>query len=582
MAERLANFRKSVEIVDDVNDNPALTYRATLTFMTVMTNDEISNMLNLDKINISRWEAEAEIGVGWGSSKTLKQPKVVNWVSRGALPAVKNQGGCGSCWAFSATTAMEGNYFIETGDKVSFSDQESLDCAAERVDRAHDGCRGGWMGWPYDYVKAADRLALEKDYPYVAKDRPCNMNGKPNGLKKAFIKSWEQLPQSDSSLLEAAAKFVVSVGIQVGGTKFAYYSDGIYTCKKDQGCNCQVRGDHAVDLVGYGEGFWRVRNSWGSQWGEGGYIRMSRAQENICLINTAATIPKFECRRGQKCKKWDGDDKDEEEEKEEEEEEKEDDEFDIGKPVKCGPIKHYGGRCVDLGKCKTCSGTKLEAILTDIGCDRQFCLTDKGYIQDKATKKCLTASDPNQNNYIVTFNACKDAYKWSETSKGFKIQASSGKCWHPYGGSANPKNECKVCIYSGCNEDRLTFKITESLCWEEISGKKLGKKLKDSKGKPRKVKKVDDAKDLCLETDGCKGLYLTKGKYFLSGSDKPLDSKKKGDKIFVITDCSKACEVGEQRCEDGECREKCDKDDDDCPPGTTRCPDGICKHIHMC
>ena len=108
---------------------------------------------------------------------------------------------------------MEGNYFITTGDQESFSDQESLDCAAERTNLGHDGCRGGWMGWPYDYVKAVDRLALEKDFKYVAKDRPCNVKSVPNGLKKAKLTGWKRLPKSDKSLYEAVADNVISIGI---------------------------------------------------------------------------------------------------------------------------------------------------------------------------------------------------------------------------------------------------------------------------------------------------------------------------------------------------------------------------------
>ncbi|KAL5260123.1 hypothetical protein ACHWQZ_G010295 [Mnemiopsis leidyi] len=561
MQERLRNFKQTVEVVNDVNDDKTLPYTSCLNFVSVMTDQEVRDLLTLDRVNISRWEKEQEPS----SYSFLKQPKVVNWVERGAVPAVKNQGSCGSCWAFSATSAMEGNYFIETGDQVSFSDQESLECSVEGLDKKWNGCSGGWMGWPYDYVKKVDRLALEKDFKYVASDRPCNMAGVPNGLKKARLTGHRQLPKSDKDLLQAAAVSVVSVGIQVSNTPFSTYRSGVYTCQREKGCNCQQGGDHAINLVGYGEGYWRLKNSWGSSWGDQGYIKMSRNQDNICLINTAATVPVFQCRPGQKCKKWDGNDDDKEEEEEED--------FDVGKPVKCGEIKHFGGRCVDL------SNSGNEAVLTDIGCDREFCLTDKGYLKDKVTDKCLTTSDPDRNDNLITFGICKTARMWAETKKGFKIQPGSGKCWHPLGGSANPPNENKIVIYSGCDEDRLTFRMEASMCWEEQSGKKLSKKVG---GKLKKLRKLDVAKDMCVETVGCTGIYFTKGKYFLSSSDKPQSSKKKGDKVFVMTDCSEACQAGEQRCEDGKCREKCEKNDDDCPPGTTRCPDGVCKHVHMC
>ena len=572
MRERMANFRKQVEIVNDVNDDKSLPYTAGLNFMSVMTNEEIANMLTLNRVNISRWDAEQDTEkrrVRREKGEMLKQPSSVNWATRGAFPPVKNQKDCGSSWAFSATTALEGNYFIETGDQVSFSDQESLDCAKE-LKGTGDGCQGGHMTWSYDYVKTLDRLALEKDFNYVAKDRSCNMKDVPNGLKKARVTGWKQLPQSDSSLLEAAADHVISVGIQTMDTPFSTYRTGIYVCQPDKGCNCQVGVDHAVDLVGYGKGYWNVRNSWGARWGDNGYIKMSRDQDNICLINTVATIPTFKCRNNQQCDKWDGDDEDEEEDEE--------NDYDVGDAVKCGSIKHFGGRCVDLDDSES-----KGAILTDIGCDRQFCLTDKGYVQDKVTNLCLTTSNPNQSGSLITFGACNGAQKWSKTSDGFQVQGGSN-CWHPKAGSPKPDNESEILVWSRCdsNRNRMTFKITNNLCWEEISGKKLGKKLKGDDNNQLIEKELDDAKDLCLETSGCKGLHYNKKKgYQLCGSNKPKDGKNK-DKIFVITDCSKACEAGEQRCDDGECREKCDGDDDDCPPGTTRCSDGNCRHIHMC
>ena len=572
MRERMANFRKQVEIVNDVNDDKSLPYTAGLNFMSVMTNEEIANMLTLNRVNISRWDAEQDTEkrrVRREKGEMLKQPSSVNWATRGAFPPVKNQKDCGSSWAFSATAALEGNYFIETGDQVSFSDQESLDCAKE-LKGTGDGCQGGHMTWSYDYVKTVDRLALEKDFNYVAKDRSCNMKDVPNGLKKARVTGWKQLPQSDSSLLEAAANHVISVGIQTMDTPFSTYRTGIYVCQPDKGCNCQVGVDHAVDLVGYGKGYWNVRNSWGARWGDNGYIKMSRDQENICLINTVATIPTFKCRNNQQCDKWDGDDEGEKED--------EGDDYDVGDAVKCGSIKHFGGRCVDLDDSES-----KGAILTDIGCDRQFCLTDKGYVQDKVTNLCLTTSNPNQSGSLITFGACNGAQKWSKTSDGFQVQGGSN-CWHPKAGSPKPDNESEILVWSRCdsNRNRMTFKITNNLCWEEISGKKLGKKLEGDDNNQLIEKELDDAKELCLETSGCKGLHYNKKKgYQLCGSNKPKDGKNK-DKIFVITDCSKACAAGEQRCDDGECREKCDGDDDDCPPGTTRCSDGNCRHIHMC
>ena len=113
---------------------------------------------------------------------------------------------------------------------------------------------------------------------------------------------------------------------------------------------------------------------------------------------------------------------------------------------------------------------------------------------------------------------------------------------------------------------------------------KLGAKIKGSDDKPLKLNSLDEAQDLCTEIESCKGIYLKSntGKYFLSRSDQGEKSSSSTDKIYTMEECEETCDAGTQRCEDGECRERCSEEDGDCPAGTTLCPDGICKHIHMC
>jgi len=140
----------------------------------------------------------------------------------------------------------------------------------------------------------------------------------------------------------------------------------------------------------------------------------------------------------------------------------------------------------------------------------------------------------------------------------------------------------QIVIYSGCNEDKNEFEFQEAMCWEEVSNSKLGKKLTNENNKKIKKKRLNGAKNLCLENHECEGLYYTKNKYFLVGSDNVKSSSKAGDKAFVMMPCEETCDAGTQLCDDGECAEQCTEDDDDCPSGTTRCDDGVCKHIHMC
>ena len=113
---------------------------------------------------------------------------------------------------------------------------------------------------------------------------------------------------------------------------------------------------------------------------------------------------------------------------------------------------------------------------------------------------------------------------------------------------------------------------------------KLGAKIKDGNGKALKLNSLEDAQDMCVEMDNCQGIFFNSNtrKYFLSRSAQGEKSSSSTDKIFTMEDCEETCDAGTQRCEDGECRERCSEEDGECPAGTTLCPDGVCKHIHMC
>ena len=313
---------------------------------------------------------------------------------------------------------------------------------------------------------------------------------------------------------------------------------------------------------------------------------MSRAQSNICGINGWAQAPQLTCKAGQTCDGWDNGDEEKEEEKEKEEEEKEEEEkkFNIGKIVMCGEIKHFGGLCVDMDDTKN-----QTAVLTSAGCDRSFCYTSKGYLQDKATKKCLTVSSPSTPDDKVRFGACKSAYTWKTTEKGFRVNADSGFCWHPQGGLEKPAEDTNVVVWEGCDEDRLTFQIRRVLCWEQFAGSKMTKPMTDEEGKKIKTKKLKNAMNMCMELrdKGCLGLTGNGKNYKLCSGKKPKASKKSTDSAYQVVPCDKACPAGKMRCPDKECRENCseqekDKDGSECPGGTTRCSDGICRHEHMC
>ncbi|KAG6548856.1 hypothetical protein Mapa_009618 [Marchantia paleacea] len=215
-------------------------------------------------------------------------PKAVDWRKKGAVTAIKDQGECGSCWAFSTIGAVEGINQIKTGKLISLSEQELVSCD---VTANTQGCEGGYMDYGFEFIAQNGGVDSEKDYPYTAEDDSCNSR-KENKVA-ATISSYEDVPaNSEKDLQKAVANQPVSVAIDAGDGDFQLYTSGIY----DGTCGTEL--DHGVVAVGYGTSggtdFWIVKNSWGESWGEEGYIRMQRnidAPEGLCGIAMMASYP---------------------------------------------------------------------------------------------------------------------------------------------------------------------------------------------------------------------------------------------------------------------------------------------------
>ncbi|XP_030518205.1 senescence-specific cysteine protease SAG39-like [Rhodamnia argentea] len=215
-------------------------------------------------------------------------PSSMDWRKKGAVTPVKNQGQCGCCWAFSAVAAVEGIHGIATGKLISLSEQELVDCDIGGQDQ---GCEGGWMDSAFQFVEKHG-LTTETNYPYKGTDDKCNVKGESNSA--VTIKGYEDVPaNSEEALLKAVANQPVSVAIDAGGFDFQFYSSGVFTGP------CGTELDHGVTAVGYGASdsgtkYWLVKNSWGEEWGEEGYIRMQRdvsAKEGLCGIAMKASYP---------------------------------------------------------------------------------------------------------------------------------------------------------------------------------------------------------------------------------------------------------------------------------------------------
>ena len=195
----------------------------------------------------------------------------------------------GCCWAFSAVAAMEGITQLKTGKLVSLSEQELVDYNTSGQDQ---GCEGGLMDDAFDFILNNKGLTTESNYPYKGVDGTCNSNEESNHA--AAITGHEDVPaNSESALLKAVASQPISVAIDASGSDFQFYSSGVFTGE------CGTELDHGVTAVGYGASadgtkYWLVKNSWGTGWGQEGYIMMQRdvdAQEGLCGIAMMASYP---------------------------------------------------------------------------------------------------------------------------------------------------------------------------------------------------------------------------------------------------------------------------------------------------
>ncbi|KAL5864726.1 hypothetical protein ACOSQ3_002240 [Xanthoceras sorbifolium] len=178
---------------------------------------------------------------------------------------------------------------LTTGKLVSLSEQEVVDCDVKGVD---EGCNGGLMDDAFKFIQQNKGLTTEANYPYKGVDGTCNAKKEANHA--ANINGFEDVPSNnEKALLKAVAHQPVSVAIDAGEGDFQFYSSGVFTG------TCGTDLDHGVTAVGYGVNadgtkYWLVKNSWGTGWGEEGYIRMQRdvdAKEGLCGIAMQASYP---------------------------------------------------------------------------------------------------------------------------------------------------------------------------------------------------------------------------------------------------------------------------------------------------
>ncbi len=211
----------------------------------------------------------------------------VDWRKEYKVSSVKNQGSCGSCWSFSSVGAVESAWAIKHNMLYNLSEQELVDCSTD-----NHGCEGGEMDLAFKFIMN-NSLCTNLSYPYIANDSTCMIN-KCNPI--VHISNYSDVEQNnETSLKNAVAIQPVSVAIQANKRSFQMYKSGIYS---DFDCGFEL--DHGVLVVGYGydEGFdmdyWIIKNSWSTEWGENGYIRIQRDindERGLCGIAMQPSYP---------------------------------------------------------------------------------------------------------------------------------------------------------------------------------------------------------------------------------------------------------------------------------------------------
>ncbi|KAJ8664938.1 hypothetical protein QAD02_006600 [Eretmocerus hayati] len=207
-------------------------------------------------------------------------PSSLDWRERGFVTKPENQRDCGSCYAYSIAGSISGQIFKQTGVVVPLSEQQLVDCSTQT---GNLGCQGGSLRNTLRYLERARGLMTDATYPYTAKQGTCKYQ---KNLSVVNITNWAILPARDERALEAAVATVgpIAASINASPKTFQLYHSGVYD---DHGCSSDVV-NHAMLIVGYTPTEWILKNWWGSNWGENGYMRLKKGSNRCGIANYAA------------------------------------------------------------------------------------------------------------------------------------------------------------------------------------------------------------------------------------------------------------------------------------------------------
>ncbi|XWS12537.1 hypothetical protein CRYUN_Cryun37aG0097700 [Craigia yunnanensis] len=283
--KRFKIFKDNFEYIENFNNAGNRTYKLSINEFAELTHDEFLAVHTGYK---KRDNPTTTITASFRYENLTEVPTSLDWREQGAVTPVKNQKGCGCSWAFSAVAAMEGITQIKTGKLISMSEQQLLDCS---TNGGNQGCNGGSMKNAFQYIMKNQGLTREEKYPYEETQGTCATEKAQ--AQVADISNYEEVPSNDEeALLKAVTNLPVSVAIDASG-EFRFYASGVFSGV------CKNSPNHAVTIVGYGTSkdgtkYWLIKNSWGQNWGENGYMRIQRDVDTsggLCGLAMKASYP---------------------------------------------------------------------------------------------------------------------------------------------------------------------------------------------------------------------------------------------------------------------------------------------------
>jgi len=286
-AKRRGVFESTMQYIEKSNANKENTFKLGLNqFSDLLVDEWSSAYFGMKPPTAAMYGNAPYLGRHEVANVTL--PASVDWSTKGAVTAIKNQGQCGSCWSFSATGAMEGAYEIANGKLISLSEQQLVDCGSSFGEQ---GCNGGLMDGAFGYAQK-NGMCTETDYPYDAKSGKCQASSCTKAWGPDTVSGYKDVSTDDKmALMSAVAQQPVSIAIEADKMIFQSYQSGVLSGM----CGSQL--DHGVLVVGYGtldgEDYWKVKNSWGETWGMEGYVLLKRGKTGAgeCGILSQPSYP---------------------------------------------------------------------------------------------------------------------------------------------------------------------------------------------------------------------------------------------------------------------------------------------------